>query len=605
MRAYVRKVPFPIWVLVILTVLVGAWSWTWPDSPLTPDEGMGKAMVDAVATQGDPWGREPILGYEDGFFGVEYYGAYRNNTIVYPSVGVAVAYEQGLLGVKAGRMLTLIVGVAAVAYMGGRINGPWAAAFGGMLYLSSPATLFFHGSYFANSGGAAYFLASIALLDACRRHWWLVLFSVLAIGVSAMFRPEYAVGYALALGVCAFPGPVRNWRALLTLAASLAGAWWALWKIPDWMPGISTRLLASEGIDLREALLHPIQTTMARFSTYGEGTNTFGTPEFIENANEYFVWFFPLVGLLALAGLLLRPRGPTGTWVYIPLAGMSGVMAYFVMDGMRDLDFANLFWLESSAVRYFLEMYAFLALLAGVALGAIPWSRLDKVSVPHLPPLPHLVPTFLAVLLVSSSLVQAVEAEHGIEWANARRAWYDEIEAASKTLGDAPVLVGITPSKFVFETPVLGPHRPYDVRRSVDIATDLIAKNHSVYGVEPWFWNDQGFNVAGSMLTGGHTYWTNTSVMVPCVPCDEFVLFYELHRTNASLQNVEQMGRGHFEDAPEGLRSVENRSFFWPERSVHISLGLGDTDNGVAVTLEVLNDHNGTHTAGYLSLIHI
>jgi hypothetical protein len=188
-----------------------------------------------------------------------------------------------------------------------------------------------------------------------------------------------------------------------------------------------------------------------------------------------------------------------------------------------------------------------------------------------------------------------------VAWANERRAWFDDVDAAAAAFGEKAVFVGKTPAKVIFSRPTTNPeNNRWNATYATYVATDLMQKGYRVFSLEPWYWNDHGANMEAIHLQGGRTYWTDTGVVVPCA-CGEFARFYELHATNATLKGVARLEAGGFTDAPEGLLTGEGPAFFYPERAVHTTLGKAKV-RSATVKIHYRDIGNGTHEAGFWNL---
>lgn len=584
------------WLLLGVVVLgVVVWTWTWPDHPLIPDEAFAKAMTDHVATNGTPFAPEPIQDYRNGAFAVDRYGAsYLDHRIQRPATSVGEAYEQGLVGPKAGRAFTLALGTLAIAYLGLRVAGPWGGAFAGVLYATHPATLYFHQSYFSNSGGVAYFLASVALLVAARGRPWLARASVLVGGIAVVFRAEYGAAFAV-LALVAWI-LLDDAASLVAYYSTLALVLLVLWNASVLLPGLTNQQLFKHDLPLVGVFTNPGALVEILLGPYNPAVPpNWGT--FAQNARDYFPYFFPLASGLALVGLFLPARDKRATWAYVPLAAQALVQGVTTLPSMDGFDFSNASWLESSIVRYFLPAYALTTLLAGVALAGLVERLPARVGrVRALP----LAAVGVAFLVASANVAGAWEAEHGVAWANERRAWFDAIDAAAAGFGPNAVFFGLTPAKVIVSRPVMDPANVgWDAQYTTFVALDLLAKGHRVFALEPWYWYDGGHDFETLLLSSGHAYWTDTGVQVNCA-CGEFARFYELHPTNATLGNVVRFAPG-LRDAPEGLALANSALFAYPERSFHVRTGLGNP-RPVVVDLHVLDRANGTYEAGYWNL---
>ena len=607
LRERARRAPLPVALLALAFVLVGAWTWTWPDHPLIPDEAIAKAMADSVAEHGTPFAREPFDDYRPGTFATDRYGRhYADHAIAQPPTPIASAYEQGLLGPKAGRLVTLALGTFALAYLAHRIAGPWAGFFGGLLYLVHPATLYFHQSYFSNPGGAAWFLVSLALLEGARRRWWLAPLSLAASGVCLAFRVEYGLGYLAVVPLAALV--LRDRRALLAYYGTLVVGFLALWNLSALLPGLTLEKLFRQAIPLDRLLADPLGALRdVLHGTFRDVTDDarFDWATFLQNANDYFPYFFPITAILAVAGLFARARDPAATWTYAPLALHALLQGYAILPNLGGRDYSGVSWLESSVARYFLAAYAATALLAGVALGT--WAqRLQESREGARAPARRRGATAAAAvavgaMLVGASVAGAMQADHGVAWANERRAWFDDIDAAAAALGEDAVFVGKTPGKVIFSRPLMNPE---NVRWNWSyvsfVAQDLLAKGYRVHALEPWYWSDHGYSMERMLISGGHAYWTDTGVVVPC-GCGEFARFYELHATNATLDGVARLERGAFRETPGGLLTTGDASVFYPHRLLHLEMGLAKT-RGVLVDVRYHDADNGTHEAGFWNL---
>ncbi|HEX2022583.1 MAG TPA: hypothetical protein VHH36_07705, partial [Candidatus Thermoplasmatota archaeon] len=168
-------------------------------------------------------------------------------------------------------------------------------------------------------------------------------------------------------------------------------------------------------------------------------------------------------------------------------------------------------------------------------------------------------------------------------------------------LDERAVFVGKTPGKVIFSRPVMNPENSgWDPEYATFVATDLLSRGHRVFALEPWYWNDHGRSFETMLQTGGRTYWTDTGVVVLC-GCGEFARFYELHRTNATLAGVARVEPGSFEEAPDGLRTAAQRALFYPERALHIRMGLAQT-GGVRVTVAYEDGPPASYELGFWNL---
>lgn len=589
--------------LAVVFAGIAAWSWSWPDSPLIPDEAIGKVMTDSVAEGGTPFAREPFTEYPNGAFVVESYrDSYTNHTLERPPVSVATAYEQGLFGAKLGRAITLGVGFTALAFLAWRLDGPTTAFLAGVLYVSHPAVLYFHQSYFANPGGTAWLLAFLALLEASRERAWLGPAAVAAAGVTLVYRIELGIALLVAGLLAPFLGPLRSPRSLLAfyvpLALALAAFWIAVERFPSYV-------LLADSVDVRDAILHPVTAIRDRMDGFlqRQVVEDYGDLAFKQNVSDYFLWFFPLVTSLALVGLAVKPRHGRASWFLAPLALQSVVMAYAILPALVNFDFWEVSWLESSIVRYFLPLYAVTAVLAALALSAA--LRATPKRFPRAAPVAAVA---LAGLLVATNVVQAIEADHGVRWANERRAWFTDISREAEALGERAVFIGVQPSKIVFERPVLSPQNVgFNDGVIAKIAVNLTARGYAVYALDPWFYADGGLpgkpphSVAHSVLVSSHAYWTDTNVTVPCA-CGESAHFWRMRTTNATLAGVERLAVGAFEESSSGLRSSDARALFWSDRAILDQMAGGRAPKTI-VRVEYLDDANGTlHKAGYVNV---
>ncbi len=588
----VRKAPLPILLLAVAYVAVAAWSATWPDHPLFPDEAIAKRMADSVAERGTPYVREPFDSYRDGLFAPDPYSiAFEDHALRRPPTSIATAYEQGLLGPKVGRAITLAIGVTALAFLGTRLGGPWAGLFAGVLYMLHAGVLAYHQSYFANSGGTSWFLAAIALLDASRDRDHLARLSVVAAGIAVLYRPELALGLAILVPLA---GVLLIGRSrVVAYYSTVVLVLLALWVVTAWAPGLADRRVFSETLPVRDLVEHPVETYRAVIeqswvSRGGARDPSWAT--FAKNTNHYFPYFFPLASFLGTVGLFVRVRRPESAWIYLPLGAQTLLQAWAVLPVVDRTYWSNVSWIESALVRYFLVAHALTALLGGVALGAI------ADALPRLAPLRPRVSVLgcaaIALLVAAASVSTAWSAERGVAWANERRAWFDAIEAQALALGPEAVFVGNAPSKVVFGRPVINPPDP---EYATFVALDLMGRGHRVFAFEPWYWTDEGTNER-TFQSGGRTYWTDTGVQVNCT-CGEFARFYELHPTNATLVNVARLEHGQLADDRAGLRTVAPIVVFHPERRLLIDLGHPDS-TGARIRLTFLDEGTAGYEAG-------
>jgi hypothetical protein len=141
----------------------------------------------------------------------------------------------------------------------------------------------------------------------------------------------------------------------------------------------------------------------------------------------------------------------------------------------------------------------------------------------------------------------------------------------------------------------------WDADYATFVATDLIQRGHRVFALEPWYWNDHGESIERLLQADDHTYWTDTERVVDCT-CGEFARFYELHATNATLVQVARLGSDSFRETQDGLQTNADRAFFFPERALHIRMGLGQSA-GVVLNLTFLDGPSGAvYEAGYWNL---
>lgn len=591
---------------VALALAVGyagvvAWTSTWPVAPLIPDEAIAKAMADAVAATGSPLPREPFTEYPSGAFVVESYGAeYDDHRLARPPVSVAIAYEQGLVPPLVGRALTLGVGLVALAFLAWRLDGPLAALLAGGIYLAHPAVLYFSQSYFANSGGLSWFLAALALLEASRDRAWLAALAVAAAAVALVYRVEYGVALLAIAVLGPLAGPLRGGRQALAFYSLVAAGGAALvWLAKDAVP---STVVFGDPIDVRQAVLHPIEALRQRIDAYminSPGALEWGDVAFANNTRDYFLWFFPLTTSLALVGVFARPHEPRAAWVYGPLGIQCLVAGLAILPTLVNYDYSNKSWLESSITRYFLPLYCTSALLAASAVAAVARAA-GRVRADAAP----IVAGALVVLLAGTGVVQALDADHGVRWANERRAWFVAIEDAADGFGENAVFVGVQPSKVIFSRPVLSPaNLRYDDAALAKIVRNLTERGFVVYALDPWFHDDaRGYDVAKAALADRNLYWTDTGVVVDCA-CGERARFWRLGITSATLARVERLDPEDWREAPEGLESVgAPRSLFWTTRAAQSRLESGDGP-AVRVRIEVLDDEAGRDlAAGWLNV---
>lgn len=586
--------------LAVAFVVVVAWTSTWPVAPLIPDEAIAKTMADSMRARGTPLPREPFEDYPNGAFVVERYGGnYRDHEMVEPPVSIAIGIEQGLLPPQIGRAITLGVGLVALAYLAWRMEGPYAAVLAGSIYLTHPAILYFHQSYFANSGGAAWFLATLALLEAGRERAAFAALAVISLAITLVYRIEYGVGFLAVLLLAPSVGPLRRARSFVVFfALVILGGVLLVWGAGSVIPA---NVLFADGADIRQATLHPFEAVRARLNEYlhRDEVVKWGQEAFAGHTRDYFLWFFPLTLALALVGIFTRPRRTASTWVFAPIAIQSLVAGIAVLPVLVNFDFSNRSWLESSVVRYFLPLYATAALLA-----SLPLARAVEVLTGGSSRRAFVATGALVGCIAIAGIVQAIEAEHGVKWANERRQWFNDIERAAEAFGENAVFVGVQPSKVIFSRPVLSPaNLGYDGASLAQITRNLTERGYEVYGLDPWFHSDAGpYDVARAALGDGHFYWVATGVTIECA-CGESAHFWKLEATNATLVNVERLDSRAWTETSVGLVSAKApRAFFWPVRDLHTALG-GGAAPPLRVGIEVLDEVSGRpFAAGYVNV---
>jgi hypothetical protein len=239
--------------------------------------------------------------------------------------------------------------------------------------------------------------------------------------------------------------------------------------------------------------------------------------------------------------------------------------------------------MDGSQPRYYLPIYATLALLAALLL----------VDVVERLPRPRLRSTLaIAVVgcLVFAGSAQAAGSVQGTIWIAQHREWQNGYEQHARDLPPNAVLVGNYLSKIVYSRPVLVPD---DARGFLpDAVTWVQLRGHPVYVDKWWAVRDENEFYGGDLLASGHHYFRATPVGN----------YTQVMLTNATVRNVYDFNESEWNlsAAAITIQPTTDRAHFRPIQDTELALPIEDwtVDNGTLSFTYFDGRANATYAIG-------